>query len=460
MEEEKRSSLLIAGTASGSGKTSVMCGLLRAFQKRGKHPAACKCGPDYIDPMFHENVLGIPSQNLDLFFCNREQLKRLYARHSMGRDLTIIEGVMGYYDGMSMEQTKGSSFEIAQTLGIPVVLVIPCRGMGHSVLALLKGYLEYKKDSGIRAVIFNGISGPAYEKLKPVVEDWLKIHHPSVKVAGYLPQIKDATLKSRHLGLVLPGELEELEKRINLLADEVEKCIDLDLLEQIAKEAGTAEKEKEESITKKKARVAVAKDEAFCFYYKENLELLERNGCELISFSPLHDKSFPSDIDGLILAGGYPELYAKELSENRMMKEEILERLQKGLPCLAECGGFLYLKEELEGEDETFYPMVGFLEGKAYKTGKLGRFGYITLQSKEDTMWLKKGETIRGHEFHYWDCTNNGDKCIAMKPDGKRKWEGMQEKGHTFAGFPHISYVSNPEVVKRFVGLCMEGRRK
>ena len=144
MEEEKRSSLLIAGTASGSGKTSVMCGLLRAFQKRGKHPAACKCGPDYIDPMFHENVLGIPSQNLDLFFCNREQLKRLYARHSMGRDLTIIEGVMGYYDGMSMEQTKGSSFEIAQTLGIPVVLVIPCRGMGNSVLALLKGYLEYK----------------------------------------------------------------------------------------------------------------------------------------------------------------------------------------------------------------------------------------------------------------------------------------------------------------------------
>lgn len=464
-DAKKTGRLLIAGTGSGCGKTSVVCGLLRAYQKRGLALAACKCGPDYIDPLFHEKVLGIPSENLDLFFHEPKMQKQLLARHSRGADLVVAEGVMGYYDGMSLESPKGSTSEIAAVLQMPTVLVVPCRGMGHSVLAFLKGYLEYETASQIRAVILNGITGRTYEKLAPVLETWMRENGYAVSMAGYFPKMADAELKSRHLGLILPEEVEALQEKLDLLAGQTEQTVDLDLLLQIAGEASnleTGEKEagEETGAEKPKLRIGAAKDEAFCFYYKDNLELLRELGCEIVTFSPLHDAALPDDIDGLILAGGYPELYAKELSENVSMRKAVLQSLERGLPCLAECGGFLYLKEELEGDDKKRYPMVGFLEGRGYRTNTLGRFGYLTLESRKDLLFLKQGETIRGHEFHYWDCTDNGNCCLAVKPDGQRSWECMEQKKQVFAGFAHISYDSNPAFAKRFVGCCLERREK
>ncbi len=463
-KEKKPGRLLIAGTASGCGKTSIVCGLLRAYQRRRLFPVACKCGPDYIDPLFHENVLGIPSENLDLFFHTAETQKRLLARHSRGKDLVIAEGVMGYYDGMSLESPRGSTSEIAAALQMPVALVVPCRGMGHSVLACIKGYLEYEKTRQIRAVILNQISGRTYERLAPMLEERLQAEGYAVRMAGYFPKLPDAELKSRHLGLVLPEEVEAMQDKLDLLADQAEQTLDLDLLLELAMEApgleGVSDGANPEPTGEKRDRIRIgaARDEAFCFYYKDNLELLREMGCEIVPFSPLHDPALPEGIDGLILAGGYPELYAKELSGNVSMREAVFRNLTEGMPCLAECGGFLYLKEELEGADGAVYPMTGFLKGRGCRTKSLGRFGYLNLEAKRDLQFLKQGESIRGHEFHYWDCTENGDCCQAVKPDGQRRWDCMEEKGRVFAGFPHISFDSHPDFAARFVKCCRERR--
>lgn len=458
MKNEKRDRLLIAGTMSGSGKTTVTCAILRAFQRRGKKLAACKCGPDYIDPMFHETVLDVPSENLDLFFHSPDVQTRLFLRHTEGMDLTIAEGVMGYYDGSSFEDTKGSSFEIAKTLRMPVLLVLNCRGMGHSILPYVKGFLDYKKPSYIRAILLNGITERTYERIRPVLETYFSTQNLDVRLAGYFPQVSDAVVKSRHLGLYLPSEVQDLKKKMDLLADQAEQTIDLALLEKIASEAPDFAGGKERGRREKKevVRIAAARDEAFCFYYKDNLEFLRERGCEIIPFSPLHDTALPKDTNGVILAGGYPELYAKELARNRSMRDSLFYGLESGIPCLAECGGFLYLKEELEGIDKTVYPMVGFLKGRGYRKEKMGRFGYLTLEVLEENPFLKKGQKLRGHEFHYWDCTENGEVCLAVKPDGKRSWKCVEVKERVFAGFPHISFYSEPMFAETFLNLCRE----
>lgn len=459
--------ILIAGTASGCGKTSIVCALLRAFQKRGLSLAACKCGPDYIDPLFHERILGIPSENLDLFFHTPKVQRRLFQKHGEGKDLVVAEGVMGYYDGLRCSDPEGSTSEIAAALNLPVVLVLPCRGMGHSVLPLLKGYLDYERTRQVRAVVFNGMTGRTYGQLAPVAEAWLAKEGYDVRLAGYFPILPKAALPGRHLGLLLPGEVESLEKKLDLLADQAEQTLDLDLLYRIAKEGTDAgdredllmETGKSAGTVRPPVRIAAAKDEAFCFYYKDNLELLRELGCEILYFSPIHDMALPDGTEGILLSGGYPELYAEELAKNKGIRQNIFKSLAAGMPCLAECGGFLYLKEELEAEDGNFYPMTGFLEGRGYRTESLGRFGYVTLEAKSDLVYLRQGETIRGHEFHYWDCTENGSRCRAVKPDGKRNWDCVEQKEAVFAGFPHISYDSCPDFAKRFVKVCLERRK-
>ena len=317
--------ILIAGTASGCGKTSVVCALLRAFQKRGLSLAACKCGPDYIDPLFHERILGIPSENLDLFFHTPKVQRRLFQKHGEGKDLVVAEGVMGYYDGLRCSDPEGSTSEIAAALNLPVVLVLPCRGMGHSVLPLLKGYLDYERTRQVRAVVFNGMTGRTYGQLAPVAEAWLAKEGYDVRLAGYFPILPKAALPGRHLGLLLPGEVESLEKKLDLLADQAEQTLDLDLLYRIAKEGTDAgdredllmETGKSAGTVRPPVRIAAAKDEAFCFYYKDNLELLRELGCEILYFSPIHDMALPDGTEGILLSGGYPELYAEELAKNQ-----------------------------------------------------------------------------------------------------------------------------------------------
>ena len=210
----------------------------------------------------------------------------------------------------------------------------------------------------------------------------------------------------------------------------------------------------------RKVRIGVARDLAFCFYYKDNIELLKELGCEIIPFSPLEDTMLPEHLDGLLFGGGYPELCAKHLAENRAMRKDVRKQIENGIPCIAECGGFLYLTEELEGEDGKHYPMVGALPGKGIKKGRLTRFGYIELTAEMNGVYMKKGEKIRAHEFHYWDSTENGEDTLAVKPDGVRKWQAVHMKGNLFAGFPHLYFYSNPKVPERFVEACRTYRNK
>lgn len=319
---------------------------------------------------------------------------------------------------------------------------------------MIKGFLEYRPDSRIKAVILNQISPMIYGQLKPLIEEEL-----GVKVLGYVPKLTDLNLESRHLGLVLPGEIEALKEKLNRLAAVLEETLDLDAFCTLAEDTEELTIQVPEIPVleaPKKMRLAVAADDAFCFTYQDNLKLLETMGAELVFFSPLQDKKLPEEVDGMILSGGYPELHAKTLSENHSMREAIRKAIEDGMPCIAECGGFLYLHRELEGQDGVFYPMAGVLDAKAYRADRLGRFGYITLTAEEDQLLGKAGMEIRGHEFHYWDSEQCGKSFHAKKPVGKREWDCVNSSKSLYAGFPHLFFWSNPEAAYEFLKKCEE----
>lgn len=451
--------LLLAAPKSGSGKTMITCGLLTALQSRGITCRSFKCGPDFIDPMFHKHVLGIDGGNLDTYFLGEEKAKNHFMDLAGEAEVSIIEGVMGYYDGVGGNTTVASSYDVACAVDAPVVLILDCKGASLSLAAVVKGFLEFKEHSHIAGVILNRTSQVMAKRLEPEMEAL------GVRVYGYLPECEEGRLDSRHLGLVLPGELEGLKEQLSRLAQTMESTIDINGLLTLAEQSTplsashSKEADKEDMILntgENKVTIGVAKDEAFCFYYQENLKLLEKTGARLIYFSPLRDKKLPEGVSGMIFGGGYPELYAKELSENTSMLSDIQNAHQNSIPILAECGGFMYLHEELETSDHIIYPMAGVIKGKTFPTNRLSRFGYIEAFSKEDNLFLKKGESIKGHEFHYWDSENNGDCLEAVKPGQQRSWDCVHgENGNgLFAGFPHFYYPSNPLLPKRFTEAC------
>lgn len=441
--------LLFAAPASGSGKTTVVCGLLRALKNRGKGVRAFKCGPDFIDPLFHETVVGVPSGTLDLFFSDQDQLKRLFCRHAAGADLCLIEGVMGYYDGLGAATDRASSYAVARALDAPVVLIVDGRGQSLSALATLEGFLRFREDSRIRGVLFNRMSESVYNALKPQVEAL------GVRPLGYVPKAPEVMVESRHLGLVTPGEIEDLGQKLDALAALLERTVDMEGLLALAGSAPALEAPPAPPIPPlPRTRIAVARDQAFCFLYRDNLDLLADYGAEFIFFSPLHDDALPAGAQGLILPGGYPELHARALSENESMRRSVREAIQNGLPCLAECGGFLYLHRELEDMEGRSWPMAGVLDARAYRTPRLGRFGYITLTAKADTAFLPAGEIVRGHEFHYFESESCGDALRAQKPTGSRGWDCGHSRGNLLMGFPHLYYPSDPQLIERFLRAC------
>lgn len=446
------SAFMITAAGSGSGKTVISCALLSAFCQRGLKTAACKCGPDYIDPMFHREVLGIASENLDLFLCKEDLLRELFDVHTARADVTVVEGVMGYYDGMELSSEKASSYDVARTLKLPVILTVPCKGMALSVVPAILGMIEFREDSAVKGILLNRISGSLYPRMKEMVESELLKRGCHIPVVGYVPEDEVFSLESRHLGLVTPKELGHIKEQLQKAGEIISETVDLDLLLQIGRR--TVRNVCTEEAVPAKVKIAVARDEAFCFYYKDNLELLEKLGCRLISFSPLHDQELPQGVQGIILGGGYPELYAPALSNNIQMRRAIQEAAAKGMPCLAECGGFMYLHEEIEGEDGIVYPMAGVIKGKCMRTPKLVRFGYVEVHPQKTGGLLEEGETLKGHEFHYWDSTDNGRDCQAVKPDKKRSWECIHMRGGLFAGFPHVYFYSNPAFARRFEERC------
>ena len=444
--------ILIAAASSGSGKTMITCGILQALVNRGLKTASFKCGPDYIDPMFHQRVIGTRSKNLDTFFAGENDTRYLFAKEAEGMDISVMEGVMGYYDGVAGTTPQAGAYDLARVTKTPAVLIVNTKGMSLSVAALVKGFAEFVPDSGIKGVILNQMSEMLYPRIKEQVEKLTGVH-----CYGYVPVIKDFTIESRHLGLVLPHEVEELEHKLNGLAGVLEKTLDLDDLIELARSAPDPEytlpEIKKPELTKK-PRIGVAMDEAFCFYYKDNLELLEALGAELVCFSPIRDEKLPEGINGLLFGGGYPELYAKEISENVSMRESVRAAISSGMPTLAECGGFMYLHNRIEDMNSKMYEMVGIIDGEVYRTPKLKRFGYITASSKVDGVCGPAGTVYQAHEFHYFESTSCGEGYHAQKPGSKRGWECTHVSENLQAGFPHMYYYSNIPATAEFVKRC------
>ncbi len=442
--------LLIAGTNSGCGKTTLVCGLLGALKDRGLGVSSFKCGPDYIDPMFHSRILDTQCRNLDLHFFSENTLRQLLAQGSGGSEIAVMEGVMGFYDGVGTT-AKGSSYEIARAAGAPVVLTVNARGASHSLLAVLEGFAGLYPDSGIRGVIFNNCSPMLYPGLAQAVRQRFG---DRLRPLGFLPPMQDCGFESRHLGLVTAAEVENLKEIMDRLAAQVEQTVDIPGLLNLAGEAPPLSWEPIEfPAPGEKVRVAVARDRAFCFYYEDNLRLLEQLGGELVPFSPLEDDSLPENIQGLYLGGGYPELYGKALSENQTMRESIRKALEEKLPCIAECGGFLYLQEGLDG-----VPMAGVLKGEGFNKGKLTRFGYVTLTAKKDNLLCKAGEAIPAHEFHYYDVDDPGEAFTARKENG-RHWDCGIATDTLYAGFPHFHFYAKPEMAHRFLEACRKEKK-
>lgn len=431
--------VMFAATRSGSGKTTVTCGVLAALKKQNIKVQAYKCGPDYIDPMFHRTVLGIDTGNLDTFFADADAIGRILARDTKDVELIVMEGVMGYYDGVGGTTTMASSYELSKVTKTPVVLIVDAKGASVTLAAIIRGIMEYKKDSRIVGVILNRVSPMFYSRIKHVIET-----ECGIPVLGYLPEDASFAVPSRHLGLLQPDEMQKQRDWVETVAKAARKTIDIDGILEIAAQAETLQIQKPADVRQdckfpSGYRIGVARDAAFSFYYRENLRMLEDMGATLVYFSPLTD-AHVSEVDALIFGGGYPELYAKQLYENQSMRASVWQALEAGKPCHAECGGFLYLGKSLADAEGNVYEMVGFLDGAGFRTERLQRFGYVELAPQEADAFAVN-TVLRGHEFHYWDSTDCGDACLAWKPLSKQKtYPCMVKKKGTFAGFPHLYY--------------------
>lgn len=463
--------IVIAADRSGAGKTTVSCGLLAVLKKRGVKVQSFKCGPDYIDPMFHRRVLGVPSGNLDSFFTDAATLRRIFTKRvaESGAELALVEGVMGYYDGLGGVSSRASTWEIAHILDAPTILVMDAKGASVSIAALLKGMLEFPAEAErslnamssdrIRGLILNRVSPMFYPRLKSVIEEYC----PGIEVLGYLPELPELKVPSRHLGLVEPEEIEDFQRWTERVAAQMEESVELERLLEIASVEPPLKPDKPQSDRPQPVRIAVSEDEAFNFTYEENRALLRQLGAELVPFSPLHDAALPADADGLILSGGYPELYRDALHANASMRASVAEAVSQGLPTIAECGGYMYLLEAIEQ-----IAMCGVLPGDAERKPRLVRFGYVEAETRRDSVLGPAGTVLRGHEFHRYDCDFNGADCTLTKPaaghghaaTSVRSYEGIYLTDSLAAGFPHFYYWSNPAALAHFLDNCRTWRTK
>lgn len=435
--------VMVAAPRSGSGKTTVACALLRALQRRGYDPCAFKCGPDYIDPMFHRAVLGVESRNLDLFLSGEACVRALFGRGCRGRGAAVVEGAMGLYDGLGGTSDQASAWRVAETLDIPVLLVVRAKGAGLTLAAEINGLMGFRRNSHIAGILLNECRPVLYQTLGPALE-----RETGVPVLGCLPPVETARVESRHLGLYTAGEIDNLSERLDALAEALEANLDWTRFAGLYTRKMPAFSTKKEHARSYGISIAVACDKAFCFTYEETLEALRENGVNLAPFSPLDDAALPDKIGGIYLPGGYPELYAKALSMNKTMLESINAAVCRGMPTVAECGGFLYLGASLCDASGREYPMAGVLPGRGADAGRLVRFGYETLRAETDSLLFRAGERLPAHEFHHWDSTACGDGLAAEK--GGRFWRCGFVSDTLYAAFPHLYFAGHSKLAERF----------
>lgn len=449
--------LVIAAPSSGSGKTTFSMGLMAAFRRRGLKVQPFKVGPDYIDPAFHTTITGRNSINLDGWMLEDTYLKEMFENYSRGTDLSIVEGVMGLYDGFGEDPFNGSTAGMARLLEAPVILVMTVDAMAGSAAAIVYGLKEFGPVN-VAGVVINKPSSPHhYRTVKDAIEKYA-----GVKVVGSLPRQEGIQLKSRHLGLVQSSETENLAVIIDSLADLIEENVDLDLILKLAQDAPLWEERRVITRSQEKGpeiKIAVAWDKAFSFYYHENLEILRRLGAEPVFFSPIKDEALP-ECSGLYLGGGYPEVFAKEVSANTSLMQEIRKKAALGLPIYAECGGYMYLNKNFKNENEEVFPFVGIFDGEAVMTKRLQNFGYLEIEGLTDTVLFQKGERIRGHEFHKsLILRDDQDYCIKgekVKHGEPVQWQCGRKYKNVFGMYPHIYFPANMNFAMNFVNQCRE----
>ncbi len=454
--------ILIAGTGSGCGKTTITLGILKALTDRGVKVQPYKTGPDFIDPQFHTYVTGRSSRNLDSWMLTAPMLQYLVTKHGADADLSVIEGVMGFYDGRLADPLSGSTAELSSHIRTPVILTVNCRGMALSIAALINGFKGFLDDQPIAGVILNNIRPQTYKILKPQLE-----LYTGVRVAGYLPPLPNLVLPERQLGLMSPEELPDLDEQLNQLGAQVNETIDLDHLIRVSKQAPVLSASAPEELSaaldwarsgeRESVRLGIARDQAFSFYYQDNLDLLSEMNVDWVPFSPLSDRSLPDDLDGIYFGGGYPERFAASLADNQTMRLSIQAAMNKDLPTIAEGGGFLYLGETLRDETGDTYKMCGVLPVNAHMTDRLSRFGYVTLQARGDGPTLAKGGMVKAHEFHYSATDNDGDGFTIQKSTSSG-WTGGHVSSVFQAAYPHVHWYANPVAAARFTQIC-RGKR-
>jgi cobyrinic acid a,c-diamide synthase len=447
---------VLAAPSSGSGKTTLATGLMSAFAER-MTVQAYKIGPDYIDPGYHTAATGRPSRNLDTWMIPTERVKELFSRSAHGADICVIEGVMGLFDGYDGRTESGSTAEVAKLLSAPVVLVIDAGSMARSAAAIALGFKTFDPQLNLAGVILNNVAGAAHAQ-------WLTeaVQSVGLTVLGCVPRNQNLSVPERHLGLYMAGERSAVTQKFIEAAKEVVcQNIDLSALESLAR---TAPKIGVQTLRvptldyqNPATRIGIARDEAFCFYYEDNFDLLREAGAELVFFSPLHDSAPPPALSGLYLGGGYPELYAAQLAENESMRTALKSAIESGIPTYAECGGLMSLAESYFDDAGIEYPMMGVLPGSTRLTGKL-KMGYSEVVGLESSPLLEKGQTARGHEFHYseWirpEESNSFAYEIQPRMGGEPKPEGFAKK-NLLASYVHLHFASNPDLARNFVNAC------
>ncbi|MFD1037819.1 cobyrinate a,c-diamide synthase [Virgibacillus byunsanensis] len=447
--------IVIAGTGSGVGKTTVAIGLMSALKKQGLTVQGFKCGPDYIDPTYHTAVTGRDSRNLDSWMLTHNHVLDVFANGSQGADISVIEGVMGFFDGKNPETNQGSTAEISMLTKSPVLLVVNCSSMARSAAAIVKGFQLFDESTNIVGVIANKVGSKGhFELVKKAIEQ--ECHVP---VIGYLNRELDIEIPERHLGLIPSIERGELDTFFDKLGELVLETVDVDQILDLAVAEPLKGSEQPSMFEKKNdkiAKIAVARDAAFNFYYPENLEILEANGAELIYFSPLASETIPNDADGLYLGGGFPEEFASLLAKNEETKRSVKDAVDQGLPTLAECGGFMYLTDSIKTTKNQTYPMVGVIPGSVQMQDRLAALGYREVRGKLDN-FLLEDLVAKGHEFHYSSFHPKEEKVpYAYQTKGMR---GVRNEGYlknnVVAGYTHFHFGSCPRIVENWLEKCI-----